>query len=189
MSMADETQEIVTAGEPISELEAPIEAVPVDLPVEAIPVEVVADPGFWLSSWNGYVFGLEWVFPFMMIIAAYISLRHLIWNSLRFNYLHYIAHGEFVLAWGDDGGNVTKKERREKIAKDIKMHEDDFASWFAALCMSLVAIVVCGLIALAWPITIILVFPLMAVRAIGYRKRRKVAFTQKLKGEHLNESV
>ena len=116
--MVEETQEITEIAEVVEEVvEAPVEAI--EIPIEEIPVEVLADPGFWTSLWHGYVFGLEWIFPFMMAIAAYISLRHLIWNSLRFNYLHYIEHGEFVLAWGDDGGNETKKKRREKIAKKI----------------------------------------------------------------------
>ena len=67
--------------------------------------------------------------------------------------------------------------------------DGDFVAWFAALCMTMICMAAHALIAVFWPITIILVLPLMAVRAIGYRKRKKISFTQKLKGEHLNESV
>ena len=189
--MEEEIQEIAEVIiEEVVETPVPVEAAPIEtIPVEELPVEVVADPGFWTNAWHGYLFGLDWIFPFMMMIAAYISLRHLIWDSLRFNYHHYLECGEFVLAWGDDGHNIEKKERRKKIAKQIRMTEPDFAAWFAALAMTAVVFVVCSLIGLAWPITIIFVFPLMIVRAIAYRKRRKIAFSQRLKGEHLDGSV
>ena len=124
----------------------------------------------------------------MMAIGGMIALRHLIWNSLRFNYLHYLEYGEFVICWGDEDGNVTKKENRKEIAKQIKC-DADFVAWFAALCMTAVCMAIHALIALLWPITVIIVMPMMAVRAIGYRKRKKISFTQKLKGEHLDESV
>ena len=177
--MEEDTQEIVETVEEV--LEAPVET----LPVEELPVEVIAEPGFWGSLWDGYLIGLDWLFPFVMAVGAYIVLRHLIWNSLRFNYHHYLECGEFVLAWGDDNNNIEKAERRKKIAKQLKIADADFTSWFAALCMTVVVLILHALIALLWPITIILVFPLALVRAIGYRKRRKIAFTQKLKGEHL----
>jgi len=178
--MEEDTQEIVEIVE--EQLEAIIEAAP----VEELPVEAIADPGFWSSVWDGYVFGLDWLFPLIMVIGAYIVLRHLIWNSLRFNYRHYLECGEFVLCWGDDGNSNEKKERRIKIAKEIKADED-FVSWFAALIMTVVVLIIHALIALAWPITIVLVMPLALVRLIGYRKRRKIEFKQKLNGDHLKK--
>ena len=94
--MEEDTQEIVETVEEV--LEAPVETVPVEeLPVEELPVEVIADPGFWTSLWDGYLLGLDWIFPAIMVIGSYIVLRHLIWNSLRFNYRHYLECGEFVL--------------------------------------------------------------------------------------------
>ncbi len=181
--MEEDTQEIVEMVE--EQLEAIVEAAPVEeLPIEELPVEALADPGFWTSLWHGYLIGLDWIFPFIMVIGTYIVLRHLIWNSLRFNYRHYLECGEFVLCWGDDGNQEKKKDLRLKIAKEIKC-EEDFVSWFAALLMTAVVLVIHALIALAWPITIILVMPLALVRLIGYRKRKKISFTQKLKGEHL----
>jgi len=113
MSMEDETQEIselAVTSKPIGELETLTEAVPVDLPIEEIPVEVITEPGLWSSLWDGYLIGLDWIFPIVMIIARYIVFRHLIWNSLRFNYLHYLEYGEFVIFLGDDGDNYEKAE-------------------------------------------------------------------------------
>lgn len=181
--MEEETQEITEVVEGV------VETVPVEeLLVQELPVEIIADLGFWITSWNVYTFVLDWFFPTMLIIGGFIALRFLIWNSLKFNYYHYLKHGEFVLAWGDDGNEQEKINRRKKIARDIKC-DPDFVSWFGALLMSVVVLVGHGLIALFWPITIILILPLMAVRAIGYRKRRKIVFVQKINGDHLNESV
>ena len=184
--MEEETQEIAEVVEEVVEapVEAPVEAIEtVEIPIEELPVELI-DPGFWISTWHGYLFGLDWIFPFMMVIGGYIVLRHLMWNSLRFQYLHYLEYGQFVLLWGDDDGDATKRENRKEIAKQLKC-DADFVPWFAALLMSMLCMAVHALIAVFWPITIILVLPLMAVRAIGYRKRKKISFTQKLKGEHL----
>lgn len=173
--MADETQEITEVVEGALDAAATI-------PVET--VEAIAEPGFWSSFWNIYLIGLDWFFPIMMVIGGYIVLRHLMFNSLRFNYRHYLEYGEFVICWGDDGNNNEKKDRRLRISKEIKA-EEDFVSWLAALLMSLVVLAIAAAIAYLWPITIVLVMPLMLVRLIGYRKRKKIAFTQKLKGEHL----
>lgn len=158
---------------------------PHPLPTEIIEPEIIADPSIWLSMWDGYTFGLSYIFPAFMLLATYVALRHLLWESLRFNYHHYLKYGEFVLLWGDDGGNVTKRENRQELAKELKMMEDDFASWAASLCMSIFIYAVCAVIAVLWPFTIILVFPLIIVRLIGYRKRKKIVFVQKINGDHL----
>jgi hypothetical protein len=187
--MEDETQEIAeTVEEVIEAPAAEVAEIVEELPVEELPAEVIADPSNWSLAWDGYLIGLDWLFPFLMAVAAYIILRHLIWNSLRFNYHHYLECGEFVLCWGDDGGNHEKKERRLALSKTLDC-EEDFVSWFAALTMSLVVIAIHVLIALAWPITVILVFPLATVRLIAYRKRQKIAFKQKLNGDHLRKEA
>lgn len=166
----------------IEEAQEIIEILPADGFGPPAPVELIVENSF--SVWQLYLTSLEWVVPAMMLIAGYIVLRHLIWGSLKFNYHHYLQHGEFVLLWGDDGDDHTKKQIRIDLAKELKI-EADFASWFAALAMSLFLLIMWAATAYLWPITCILVIPLMIVRLIGYRKRQKIEFTQKLKGEHL----
>jgi len=176
--MANETQEIAEIIEEVVEAPLPVETVP----IEELPVEAVVDVIHPL--WDGYLTVLDFFLPMLLVIGGYIVLRHLIWGSLKFNYHHYLQYGEFVLCWGDDDNDHEKKERRLKIAKEHKC-EADFVSWFAALLMSAVVLFLFAIIAISWPVTVILVLPLMVVRGIGYRKRKKIEFTQKLKGEHL----
>lgn len=183
-----ENAEIPVITEEVVETMGPsADVVTQPIPTEIVEPEVIADPGFWLSLWHGYLVILDYALPALMIIGGIIVLRFLIWESLRFNYHHYLQYGEFVILWGDDGGNHEKAERRKKIAKDLKIMDDDFTSWMAALVMSLVVFAIHVVTALLWPVTMILVVPLAIVRLIGFRKRKKIAFTQKLKGEHLKE--
>lgn len=147
-----------------------------EIPVEGIEAS--------FSIIQSYLAVLGWILPTMMIIGGYIVLRHIIWDSLRFNYYHYLKYGEFVLFWGDNDGDPELREQRKGIAKKLKI-DAYFVSWFAALSRSVVVFIGFVLTACLWPITFILVMPLGIVRLIGYRKRKKVVFTQKLKGEHL----
>ena len=174
--MEENTQEIVETVEQVVDVSA--------LPAEIIEEVVEASS----PIMDIYFIGLEWLVPMMMVIGSYIVLRHLIWNSLKFNYHHYLECGEFLLCWCDDGGKHVKQEIRERLSKELKC-EKEFVSWFAALLMSAIVLAIHFFIALLWPVTIIFVLPLMIVRGLAYRKRQKIEFTQKLKGDHLNESV
>lgn len=151
-------------------------------PLECV-AETIAETGFSFFYWYGEI--LFWFLPAVMIVGGYIVLRHLIWGSLLFNYHYYLEYGSFVLLWGD-GDDIKYKERRLKLATELKI-EADFASWFAALAMSGFILIMCLLTGYLWPITVIFVVPLALVRLIGYRKRKRINFTQKLKGEHLKD--
>lgn len=131
-----------------------------------------------------YLDVLSYSLPLFMLIATYICLRHLIYESLRFNYRHYLKYGEFVLLWGerDDPDRTT---HRKEIAKEMKVTEDDFLPWFSSLAMSVIVFLFLLAVVFLWPITFIIIVPLLIVRGFAYRKRQKISFTQKLKGEHL----
>lgn len=147
------------------------------VPVEGIEIS--------FSFWQGYWYIFDWILPALIVIGGYIILRHVIWNSLIFNYHHYLEYGTFVIFWGDDASDSTKREQRITIADKLKI-QSDMVSWCAALVMTAAILIMFIITAYLWPIMLIFVAPLIIVRLIGYHKRKKIAFTQKLKGEHLN---
>ena len=166
--MTEETQKIIEIW--------PADGVGPPVPVEGIETSFSILQGYWL--------GLDIIFPALMVIGGYIILRHLIWASLIFNYHHYLEHGNFVILWGDDS-DPKKKDQRITIAKKLKV-EADLVSWCAALGMTVFVLIMVLVGAYAWPVILVFVMPLGIVRLIGRRKRKKIEFTQKLKGSHLN---
>lgn len=152
--------------------------------VEAIVAVVETDATSILSQI--YFVGLYYAMILMLLCATYIVIRHLVYESLKFNYHYYLAHGEFVIIWPTDN-EQTKTARIAAVAKANKINDITFISWGATIIMSVVIIAVFSFIAVAWPITTLTTLPLLILRAIAYRKRQKIAFTQKLKGDHLEK--
>jgi hypothetical protein len=152
--------------------------------VEAIVAVVETDATSILSQI--YFVGLYYAMILMLLCATYIVIRHLVYESLKFNYHYYLAHGEFVIVWPGEN-EQTKAARITAIAKANNINDITFISWGATIIMSVVIIAVCSFIAVAWPITTFTTLPLLILRLVAYKKRRKITFTQKLKGNHLEK--
>lgn len=152
--------------------------------VEAIVTAVETDAASTLSQI--YFVGLHYAMILMLLFATYLIIRHLVYESLKFNYHYYLEHGEFVIVWPMDG-EQKKAERIAAIANANGIADITFVSWCGAMTMSLVIAVTFALTAVAWPITAFTTLPLLILRCIAYRKRQKIAFTQKLKGDHLEK--
>lgn len=147
-------------------------------------VATTVDAEATMSLLQIYFTGSHYAVILSLCISAYIVIRHLMYDSLRFNYHYYLKHGEFVFIWPLDG-ETKKREQIIKIAKDNNIDAVEFVSWVGTLIMSSGVTAGLLLIAVAWPLTIVTVVPPLVVRGLAYRKRQKISFTQKLKGDHL----
>jgi len=133
-----------------------------------------------------YMTGMHYATILALCVAGYIVIRHLMYDSLRFNYRYYLEYGEFVILWPMDG-EQKKKDQIQKIIKENNIETSEFVSWLGALIMGLFVTAILLVVAVAWPLTIVTVVPPLIVRGLAYRKRQKINFTQKLKGDHLGK--
>lgn len=115
----------------------------------------------------------------MMITASYIMFC-----SLRFNYHYYIKHGKFALFCEGDS-EPEYKIRINSVAEELNIQSNCiFLPWVQAFIATVIVCVVIFLLSLIWPITSIAILPLVVIRLIAYRKRRRIAFLQKLEGKN-----
>ena len=146
--------------------------------IEAAQAEVDAEPWlpFVIYKWGLLIAGI------LGAVFAVGGTVVMIWKSMRFNYYLYVEYGEFAYAKTDSS---SESNRREEVAKKYNFDfkdVDDYA-WFVALGYSALACVVLTIMVFLWPIALIVLGPELFTMAIAYRKRKKMVFEKKLKGE------
>lgn len=131
------------------------------------------------------------------LIASVLSVIGLI-HSLRFNYHLYITHGQFAF-WTVDEGSKTWNQRKQvaeglkflKGDKNSKVNDADlmFLAWWPVnlVCLGLWAVFAIG--GFIWPIALFAGLPFFTIRALAYKKRKKVVFIDKLKDKETNGIV
>ena len=135
------------------------------------------------NGWNWYWFVTKAYAISSSIILMVATTAYILFYSLRLNYHHYLKHGYFVFFC--DGTAGAMYDQIESIAKKHNIWLDpEFLPWVHAFVTSVVMCFVIFVLSLIWPITLIIILPLIIIRLIAYRKRRKIVFLQKLEGKN-----
>ncbi len=131
-----------------------------------------------IYGWGFIIFGTA------LAIYGIVGTAVALWKSCKFNYHLYIEYGEF--AYGK-ATNLDEEHMRDEIAKKIKYEtkDTDDYSWFRAVGFSLLGLLILTLCAILWPIALFVFGPELLTSAVAYRKRKKMIFEKKLKGENV----
>ena len=123
----------------------------------------------------------------------------MMWCSIKLNYHLYVTHGQFAFWFSkSDTDELTqfRNNRREvyrnyckkkKIDTDESNIDDsDMLGWWCCWLFLVIGIVGVGVVAILWPVAVILLGPFLLVRYVAIRKRKKQVFQDKLKGNETN---
>ena len=126
-----------------------------------------------------YDIGYDYISLLFFGTAALLVIITL-YRSLRFNYYYYLKYGEVVIILSD-GNDTDKKDKVKDLAHTLNLYPWSCLPWIAALFGCILIIFLAGMMSVLWPVALVVVVPMLLVRALGYRKRQKFVFQQCLK--------
>lgn len=138
--------------------------------------EETVEVGWWVVYWgitSGYIM------PAMLVLSSLFSLW-MIFQSLKFNYYHYIKFGEFVVLIPSKG---TEAERDMQMISRETGVDEDYAAWLFTLLLCSLVTGAGQIASVIWPISLVVILPMTLVWLLARTKRKKAVFVDKLQGE------
>jgi hypothetical protein len=142
----------------------------------------------WEAIKHIYVWGM-FISGIIAVMLGIVLTSFMLLRSLIFNYNLYVQHGLFAFVNDKDYDVDELRKDAKSLSKYTTKADIDELPWWNAIGFSLIGCIIFVAAAVAWPAVLVAFGPQLIINVVALRKRKKVVFQKKLKGEMKNESV